>query len=289
MDVFKIDLETFCECWNVNDDCKSEISGFLISQNKQVPIEELYIAFLSRQDRHTQQLLESKLPDLDKWKNEKFLTGAIQKEMIKQLQEHPDIVNDGHKINHYHFPHYNGYNFYPGVILNQKIELNYNLASHQKLFRYLFASIFAQTENYELLFQYHLHNSFKNDKQKMNLFLFGVEKDYQRLISSGKKAWDYWIDLFNKGSVDKHEKTLTHREECLRHKFLVEAEIEKPLTAKQMKSISSKRYDAYLSFTPNSKQKTYKPPTKEELQNVIDSLEAFPKALEIAKKAGHIK
>ncbi len=84
--------------------------------------------------------------------------------------------------------------------------------------------------------------------------------------------------------VSNESQGLTHREEVLLHRILVQAGLEKDLSAKEMKEISQERYRKHLSLTPNSSQK-YKAPKKSEIDNVIRIIsEKHPDLIHDAKQ-----
>jgi hypothetical protein len=77
----------------------------------------------------------------------------------------------------------------------------------------------------------------------------------------------------------------THREYVLERQFLVSAGLAPIPSAKEMKEISSKRYNAYRTLIPGKNQKLYRPPKEIELRHVIELLQDSPPALALAQKA----
>lgn len=203
MDIYKINLEIFCDNWTLDSDSKNHIYKFLLQLKKAKTIKEVYYRLIRKMDKPRRQSFLKELPDLELWKK-KVITGNIQKKMMEQIQgwEMNDAVNDaGKKMDSCFFPYYDGNNFSVGVLLNDNFEINYNIRTHRPLFRYLFAVIFSQTTNPDLLFEYHFRTTFHGDKKKFLLFLYSVEKNYNDLIEQGRKFWDTWIDLFCKGEL----------------------------------------------------------------------------------------
>lgn len=77
----------------------------------------------------------------------------------------------------------------------------------------------------------------------------------------------------------------THREWVLYNQFLADSGLGKKLSAKEMKAISSKRYEAFLSLTPQSRTRKHKPASRVEMENVVQMLANYPKAQSLAIKA----
>lgn len=198
MDDYKINLRTICERYghSFGSETLKVIALFLINERRCKPIEMLYTDFLSRQTTDSRNALERKLPDFDKWRSATpLLTANIQKEMIAQLLVYPDIMDNGSIVNWYHFPHYNGFNFHPGVILNEDLELSYLIESHKRTFRYLFTIVFNLTDNAEELFRYHFHNTCKGDVNDFKQFILTAEKENRKSIGSGIKLWNYVSEI----------------------------------------------------------------------------------------------
>lgn len=73
----------------------------------------------------------------------------------------------------------------------------------------------------------------------------------------------------------KKDVKATHYENELVHQYKVAAGLEKNMTAKERKEISSKRYEAYLSLPKRV-------PTKSEIETVLFLLKPYPEALKEA-------
>lgn len=119
-------------------------------------------------------------------------------------------------------------------------------------------------------------------------YLFGRDSEFDRYYPDNwyKLIYDYLVivkDVF----IDKlsgREREYTHREYCLAHEYKMSAYPEnvKELTAKEMKEISSKRYEAHQSLQKSHKK--FRAVQKEELENTIKLLAAYPEAQTLASE-----
>lgn len=185
---FRINLLTFWEATRFNppgfkmsDEVKNEIYRFLEARRLTKPIEVMYKEFALRNanDRgSTIASLIDKLPHKTLWETS-FLDAPTLREMRRQLCVFPDIeVNpDGYpgenRINSYYFPLFNGSDawFGNGAIINLPIDLKFENANDQPLFRTLFIEIFTQTKWPDQFLHYHFKESFNRSNVNFRLFL----------------------------------------------------------------------------------------------------------------------
>lgn len=94
-------------------------------------------------------------------------------------------------------------------------------------------------------------------------------RDKQQLEKNRERISNVIAEMYKKDAK------ATHRENQLVHQFKVEAGIEKEMSAKELKTISSKRYAAFLSLKNNE-------PTESEIKTVLFLLKPYPEALKKA-------
>lgn len=173
VDRFRINLQVICS-YHLTDECKGKISAFLMGvAGKFSGIPELFEEYLSRKDQSSRIAIESNLPHGSKWR-ENFKDGKTLTQMIKTMEEgSPDIVDDGHKINWYWFPHYHRdlATYDVGVILNQDVDLDHEVDSHQPYFRYFFGYILGRTNWPEKFLTYHFETTFKASIDGYRIFI----------------------------------------------------------------------------------------------------------------------
>lgn len=289
-DIFEVRPDVICHYYHGQRDSAIAdiLSDFLRSKGRWAFTSDLYKSFIRRNNYSS---LIQKLPDKEAWLSEAKVSTACCRTMVKQMQTFPDITKARLFNTHiYHFLNLESKLVAPqaGVILNQRVAIPYK--KYPKYFRKLFAYIFLKTDTPELFFKHHLRKTFKSNITAFKTFLLEVERENSKMLFPHRTIWAHLTFFVGgiKGNIDGTPKVsgrITHREYQAAYDFSVEAGLNEPLTAKQLKEISHKRYLAKLSLSRGSKAVPFKAITLKESKNIMSLLADSPKARALAIRA----